>query len=69
MRRVRSGRVGTLIFGLLLTAVPRAAAQQPVAMNIPAPELRGIDAWINSKPMSLKRLKGRVVVLHFWTFG
>jgi hypothetical protein len=36
---------------------------------MPAPELKGIEAWINSKPLSLKDLKGKVVVLHFWTFG
>jgi len=66
---MRSGRVGVLVLGLSLTAVPWAGAQQPVAMKIPAPELKDIDEWINSKPMSLKDLKGKVVVLHFWTFG
>ncbi len=45
------------------------SAQEPVAMKIPAPELKGIDEWINSKPLQLKALKGKVVVLHFWTFG
>jgi len=64
-----SARVGALVLGLSLTAVPWAAAQQPVAMKIPAPELQGIDEWINSKPRSLSDLKGKVVVLHFWTFG
>jgi hypothetical protein len=44
-------------------------AQAPVAMNVPAPELRGIDTWINSAPLQLKDLKGKVVVLHFWAFG
>jgi len=38
-------------------------------MRMPAPELRGIDEWINSKPTSLADLKGNVIVLHFWTFG
>jgi hypothetical protein len=60
---------GALVLGLFLTCVPWAGAQQPVAMKIRAPELRGIDEWINSKPLSLKDLKGKVVVLHFWTFG
>jgi peroxiredoxin len=69
MQRLRSGRVGALLLGLSLTAVPWAGAQQPVAMRIPAPELQGIDEWINSKPTSLSDLKGKVVVLHFWTFG
>jgi len=60
---------GALILGLSLTAVSWAGAQQPAAMRMPAPELRGIDEWINRKPTSLADLKGKVVVLHFWTFG
>jgi len=69
MQQSRLGRVGTLLFGLSLTALPSADAQQPVAMKMPAPKFKGIDEWINSKPLSLADLKGRVVVLHFWTFG
>ena len=69
MNRRISGRLGTSFCGLLLIGVPMASGQEPVAMKIPAPELQGIDEWINSKPTSLKKLKGKVVVLHFWTFG
>jgi hypothetical protein len=46
-----------------------AGGQQPVAMRIPAPELAGIESWINSEPLKLNQLRGKVVVLHFWTFG
>ncbi len=35
----------------------------------PAPELRGITDWINSKPLTLASLRGKVVLVHFWTFG
>jgi hypothetical protein len=62
-------RASVLLLGLVLTPVPWAGAQQPAVMKMPAPELRGIDEWINSKPRSLADLKGKVVVLHFWTFG
>jgi thiol-disulfide isomerase/thioredoxin len=34
-----------------------------------APELRGVDAWINSAPLSLSQLQGKVVVVHFWAFN
>jgi hypothetical protein len=34
----------------------------------PAPELTGSN-WLNSKPLSLGDLKGRVVLLEFWTYG
>ena len=69
MQPIVSGKVGTLILALLLAAVPCARAQQPAEMKIPAPELQGIEAWINTKPTSLADFKGKVVVLHFWTFG
>ena len=69
MPRMFWGRVGALVLGLSLAAVPWASAQQPVVMNVPAPELQGIDEWINTRPTTLKDLKGKVVVLHFWTFG
>jgi cytochrome c biogenesis protein CcmG/thiol:disulfide interchange protein DsbE len=31
----------------------------------PAPKL-GLEGWINSKPLSLKDLEGKIVVLDFW---
>lgn len=34
-----------------------------------APELRGVTAWINSRPLTLQELRGKVVVVHFWAFG
>jgi hypothetical protein len=34
-----------------------------------APELRGVDAWINSDPVTLASLRGSVVVVHFYAFG
>ena len=36
--------------------------------KIPAPDLVGGSAWLNtSKPISLKDLKGKIVLLDFWT--
>ncbi len=34
-----------------------------------APEFTGIDAWINSKPLLMKDLKGKVVLIDFWTYS
>ena len=34
-----------------------------------APELAGITDWINSPPTTLAALRGKVVLVHFWTFG
>src|SRR6266436_2491390 len=44
-------------------------AEEPKSMEQKAPELAVITQWINSKPPALKDLRGKVVVLHFWTFG
>jgi peroxiredoxin len=34
-----------------------------------APEFDGTDGWINTRPIQLDDLRGKVVALHFWTFG
>jgi hypothetical protein len=69
MQRIFLGVAGVLALAVSLIAGSPGRAQQPVAMKIPAPELKGIDEWINSKPTRLKDLEGKVVVLHFWAFG
>ncbi|PKB81852.1 MAG: hypothetical protein BZY88_05695 [SAR202 cluster bacterium Io17-Chloro-G9] len=33
-----------------------------------APDFQGIHRWINSEPLSLKELRGRVVLVDFWTY-
>jgi len=34
-----------------------------------APQLDGSDGWINSRPLSMKQLRGQVIVLHYWAYG
>ncbi len=34
-----------------------------------APEFAGIDAWLNSKPLTMKDLRGKVVLVDFWTYS
>jgi cytochrome c biogenesis protein CcdA/thiol-disulfide isomerase/thioredoxin len=34
-----------------------------------APDFRGIELWINSQPLTLKALRGKVVVIDFWTYS
>ncbi len=43
------------------------AKLQPLTAQ--APEVRGVTEWINSEPLTLEGLRGKVVALHFWTFG
>lgn len=35
----------------------------------PAPDFRGIEQWINSSPLSLTELQGKVVLVDFWTYS
>lgn len=33
------------------------------------PSLKGAVQWLNSEPLSMAQLKGKVVLVNFWTFG
>lgn len=35
----------------------------------PAPELIGIVDWVNTPPLNLKQLRGKVVLIDFWTYS
>lgn len=35
----------------------------------PAPDFQGIEAWINSEPLSIEELRGKVVLIEFWTYS
>ena len=51
------------------TAEPTAtslAASLPIIQ--PAPEIAN-EVWLNSEPMKLSDLRGKVVLVEFWTFG
>ena len=34
-----------------------------------APELSGISAWLNSPPLTVEGLRGKVVLVQFWTYS
>ena len=34
-----------------------------------APEFSGISAWLNSPPLTLESLRGKVVLVQFWTYS
>ena len=49
---------------------PRTSAQAPAPARVRAPELKGGHGWLNTdKPLSLAALKGKIVLLDFWTYG
>jgi len=56
---------------LLLVAIAMLVSSPAVALVAEgerAPEIIG-DAWINSPPLTMETLSGRVVFVEFWTYG
>ena len=52
-----------------LVALPHAAgAERGIRVGQAAPEITG-GPWVNSTPLSLGGLRGRVVFVEFWTYG
>jgi thiol-disulfide isomerase/thioredoxin len=65
-----------LIFGIW-SAVGHGAGQESKAGSSPtadgnnraAPEFTQVTDWVNSKPLKIADLHGKVTVIHFWTSG
>jgi hypothetical protein len=51
-----------------LTAGPGVVGGDGVRSGTPAPELTA-GPWIGGAPLTLASLRGRVVLLEFWTYG
>jgi thiol-disulfide isomerase/thioredoxin len=67
------GPLGVLSVGiprLVSGDKPLAASDKLATVNTSpvAPELAS-GTWINSAPLTIKELRGRVVLIDFWTFG
>ncbi|MEP6743278.1 MAG: redoxin family protein [bacterium] len=65
------GALGLINLGVVrLTGGNNSSADRLISesKSPPAPELAP-GSWINSEPLTLKNLRGRVVLLEFWTFG
>ena len=62
-------RVSLILIALLgLGALPDDGDTRALRIK-KAPELTGVTRWLNSEPLSFKELRGKVVVVHFWTNG
>ena len=67
--------VALALWALLVACAPGAAApatdveaDMPLPDGPRAPEIKN-DTWLNSAPLTADDLKGRVVLIDFWTFG
>jgi thiol-disulfide isomerase/thioredoxin len=54
---------------IAVTAATHGAAN-PVSLNAhaSAPQFTGINHWLNSDPLTLQQLRGKVVLVDFWTY-
>jgi hypothetical protein len=64
VRRVTILAVVLLTIGTAAVVAPEQGSRSAVL----APEL-GQGAWINSTPLTMAGLRGRVVLVEFWTYG
>jgi thiol-disulfide isomerase/thioredoxin len=46
-----------------------ASLKDGLAQPYPAPAIVGIDQWFNSAPLNISDLKGKVVLVDFWTYS
>ena len=69
MARRRRVRFLTFCVAIIMTAgTPWLGEARAFSIGSLAPEITG-GPWINSKPLALNELKGRVVLVEFWTYG
>ena len=61
--------VATFDAGAPLAASAQSGLQDGVERPYAAPELAGIDDWINSEPLTIAQLRGKVVLIDFWTYS
>jgi len=59
--------VSTFAFNKNLS--PKAVSLSSLKNYGPAPNFKGISAWINSPPLNMSQLRGKVVLVDFWTYS
>ena len=61
-------RASLIVVALAAWLVWESAAGPASRLGAPAPDVAG-ERWINSAPLTTPGLRGRVVLVEFWTFG
>ena len=61
-------RLSLLCIAIAAIALP-FLGQSGAPSGKPAPEFVGIERWLNSPPLTMQGLRGKVVLIDFWTFA
>src|SRR5262245_9724072 len=68
--------IGLVVSSVVYSTTPRAGSLKGFVMSqqertrVRAPELTGGSGWLNTdRPLSIAALKGKVILLDFWTYG
>jgi hypothetical protein len=61
-------RTSGIVLAFLLAWSMNAAGAEPPKIGDPAPEING-KPWINSQSLALTDLRGKVILVEFWTYG
>ena len=74
MSLTRIVAVAVLVIAVLLIVAQFGPAvfggdQQNAGDHRPAPEFTGLSTWLNSPPLTVAALKGKVVLVQFWTYS
>jgi cytochrome c biogenesis protein CcdA/thiol-disulfide isomerase/thioredoxin len=59
----------TAMSGPSMMRAKLAGESEDLPVEGPAPSLDGATEWLNSKPLTTEALKGKVVVVDFWTYS
>jgi cytochrome c biogenesis protein CcdA/thiol-disulfide isomerase/thioredoxin len=62
-----TGHTNATVIGMITGSVPEATPAPPVEGRLPS--LGGAVAWLNSPALSAESLRGRVVLIDFWTYS
>jgi len=68
MSQHRALGVRLLVTAAVIALTVATGVEAQPAPGRPAPEITA-GRWINSEPLKIDDLRGRVVAVEFWTFG